>query len=269
MPSQTPRLLLIIRSDSMIELQTGAIHHESHTFTEGCPSMFRRIERGSLVEDVANQMRELVLAGHLQPGQRLPRLQELCDQFGVSRTCVREAVRLLEGWGLLESRNRGTFVQKHADASRALLRIWGEANEYSLEEFFEMFMILESAAAFLAAKHGTAGTIRAIGEALIEMRLAASRNDWDGLLHAELAFHSAIYEASGNRPLAKLAETTKGMPDDVRRAALSVPERKDRMVALHEPIYEAIASHDPASARQAMEDAIRDFGEEFRVCPTR
>jgi GntR family transcriptional repressor for pyruvate dehydrogenase complex len=229
--------------------------------------LFKRVERGSLVEEVASQIRELVLEGRLRPDQRLPPQQELCEQFGVSRTCVREALRLLEGYGLLESRSGGTFVRSHADASRALLQIWGQAHEYSLEEFLEVFMALEGTAAALAARHATLPAVEAIGQALGAMRRAADEEDWDGLLGAELAFHDAIYAASRNRLLGHFAKTLNGMPNDLRRTALSVPERKDRMVALHGPIHEAIERRDPQAARQAMEEAIRDFGREFRVFP--
>ena len=156
---------------------------------------------------LADELREEITSGRLQPGSRLPPEPELCVRSGVSRSTVREALRLLASQHLIVTTRGvtgGSFVA-HPDAeqlSEALstgLTLLSNSAEVGMADLLELRRALEVPAAGLAAQRRTDAN-------LIEMRGAMFDPDLDELetmLAAHAAFHSAIASATGN-PLFEL-----------------------------------------------------------------
>lgn len=156
---------------------------------------------------LADELREEITSGRLQPGERLPPEPELCVRSGVSRSTVREALRLLASQHLIVTTRGvtgGSFVA-HPDAeqlSEALstgLTLLSNSAEVGMADLLELRRALEVPAAGLAAQRRTDTN-------LIEMRGAMFDPDLDELgtmLAAHAAFHSAIASATGN-PLFEL-----------------------------------------------------------------
>src|SRR5438309_4641619 len=111
------------------------------------------ISRLSLSDEIVEQIIDLISRGILRPGERMPSEKQLCLQFGVGRTSVREALRSLSAMGVLETRmGEGTFVAE--DAGRSLERSfqWGLLmNRKTVEDLVETRLMLESHTAYLAA----------------------------------------------------------------------------------------------------------------------
>ena len=156
---------------------------------------------------LADELREEITSGRLQPGERLPPEPELCVRSGVSRSTVREALRLLASQHLIVTTRGvtgGSFVA-HPDAeqlSEALstgLTLLSNSAEVGLADLLELRLALEVPAVGLAAQRRTDAN-------LIEMRGAMFDPDLDELdtmLAAHAAFHAAIASATGN-PLFEL-----------------------------------------------------------------
>ena len=156
---------------------------------------------------LADELREEITSGRLQPGSRLPPEPELCVRSGVSRSTVREALRLLASQHLIVTTRGvtgGSFVA-HPDAeqlSEALstgLTLLSNSAEVGLADLLELRRALEVPAAGLAARRRTDAN-------LIELRGAMFDPDLDELetmLAAHAAFHAAIASATGN-PLFEL-----------------------------------------------------------------
>ncbi len=146
-------------------------------------------------------------------------------------------------------------------------RYWtpGDWREHSLEDFLQVRMALEGTAAALAASRANPTSILAMRAAMATMREAAMREDWDALVQADVVLHSTIYEASGNTLLAQVLGTLNDLQVDIRRAVMSIPERKERLLAIHEPLTDSIQRRDPEAARSIMEGLSRVFTEDFGV----
>ncbi|HEY2372047.1 MAG TPA: GntR family transcriptional regulator [Gaiellaceae bacterium] len=218
-------------------------------------------ERRALVDKLAATLQARVLNGELPMGARL-RQAALAEEFGVSRTPVREALRKLQASGLVELRpNRGALV-------RGL-------SSREVRDAYEVRAELEGLAAELAALHVHHEHVDRLRQAQEQFRAALadavaardagaepSRDVSDRWGRANDLFHQAIQEAAGNDVLAAtLAHLHRSFPRDLTRTVL----RESTMllnenVHEHETILAAIERRDPAAARELMVAHVRRAG---------
>ena len=215
----------------------------------------------STVERLAAEIQARVLSGDVPVGSRL-RQEALAEEFGVSRTPVREALRQLQATGIVELLpNRGAVVRGPS------------ARE--IREAYEVRAELEGLAAELAAERISDRDLVRLREAealfresvssLIERRARrpAPWRDESVWVRANDLFHQAILEAAGNRRLSDtIADLHRSFPRDLTWAALSQSSRLlAENVEQHAQILEAIERRDPAEARRRMIEHIRSAGE--------
>jgi GntR family galactonate operon transcriptional repressor len=213
---------------------------------------------GSRVHDsVVGMLGREILGGKYRPGDMLPREEELCTMLGVSRTSVREAVKVLSAKGLVEARRRVGVRVLPRDDWRLLDPVvlsWhpdiGKDKEL-VAGLIEARRIFEPAAAELAARRGTAADLAAIEAAFTAMRVAIP-DDLPGVCEADLAFHRSVIAASHNVVLKGLI----GMLEAALNASFLVTnqlmEAQSRALAAHQAVLEAIRMRDTAGARAAM-----------------
>jgi GntR family transcriptional regulator, transcriptional repressor for pyruvate dehydrogenase complex len=211
-----------------------------------------------LADAVADQIAERILSGAPAPGEALAPERELCREFGVSRTVIREALRSLAGKGMVESiggsgvRVRAIDAGTVGESLRNLLR----SSDLDYAKVDEVRRAVEVAAAGIAAA-------RARGEDLAraEAELARMRDGIDDLeecVQADLAFHRAIADATGNELFSMLLDSL-GVPlADVRRTNMGRGgvARRRRIIAAHRRILDGVAAGDAERAREAMEDHL-------------
>lgn len=206
-------------------------------------------------ESVVRQIEARVRAGTLARGQKLPSERELSEQFGVSRGIVREAIKLLEGGGVLESRH-GSGVYVKADStpfsvSRALT-FSVTPDEESVAALFAFRAEVETVAAHWAATHIATVKAQLLCDALAANCDAIARADWDAFSETDAYLHGVIAQVAGNPYLAAVLGTTRQMQRDVVRrfmrhaGAFSVAQRQ------HEQIVAAILAGDADGAARAM-----------------
>jgi len=222
--------------------------------------MLRRIEHVRLSQSAVEQIKELIAKRELHPGDRLPGERELVRQLGISRTSVREALRILEVMGLVEVRpGSGTYVKDPtADVMQAPLTPWLAAHRDSLMELFEVRELIEPGAAALAAQRACPHTIQAMRQTLEEMERAHQDGDLVGAVMADAEFHHLIMKATGNKLLIKLLDNIVHLLEEGRKASLRVPGQTARAIAGHRQILEAIAANDGEAAARAMSTHLRD-----------
>jgi DNA-binding GntR family transcriptional regulator len=214
-----------------------------------------------LVDRLAGAIQTRVLSGEVPVGSRL-RQEALAEEFGVSRTPVREALRKLEATGLVELMpNRGAVVRGPS------------ARE--IREAYEVRAELEGLAAELAAGRISDRDLLRLREAQALFRrsvetLIARRarrpqpwKDESVWVQANDLFHQAILDAAGNERLSDtIADLHRSFPRDLTWAALSQSSRLlEENVEQHEAILEAIERRDPVEARQRMIEHVRSAGE--------
>jgi GntR family transcriptional repressor for pyruvate dehydrogenase complex len=216
---------------------------------------YQPVERRKVYEQIAEQLLAQIGSGHLKPGDPLPPERELTEGFGVGRSSIREALRMLESQGVITAENGGAFVVAGAaNPLNSSLRLVFTLDERAgTHDLFELRRILECEAAALAAE-------RRANEHLEEMDAAMAAMDadleaggrGDAFIEGDLRFHLAIAEATGNR---LVLHSLQAVRDVVRRGlltAIQIPTSAESAVVEHRRIREAIAAGDPERAREEM-----------------
>ena len=186
----------------------------------------------------------------------LPTEAELCDKFGVSRSAVREAVKMLSAKGLISSKPRqGIRVQPEQEWNifDPDLLSWSLVSRPSmkvLKEFLQMRIAIEPEAAALAARYATAEQIDAIETALERMRNAEDNSQED--LEADIAFHVSILFASNNRFYIRMRDFIQ----TALRVSIShtspMKGNHEGIVEDHAKVFNAIKNRNPEQAKHAM-----------------
>jgi GntR family transcriptional regulator, transcriptional repressor for pyruvate dehydrogenase complex len=219
-----------------------------------------------LSDQVAEQLEQLVVTRALQPGEKIPSERELCEKLGVSRTVVREAVRSLVVKGLLDVRQGGGTVVCSPDMTlvtklmTTMLRT--SASEAAFSHMQEVRRLLEIEIAGLAAERRTDEDIARLEEQIRAMQV--HERDQELWSVADVAFHSAIAQATHNPLYPLLLSSIADMLIEVRRQASHLPETPQLAEHHHRAILENIRSRNREGARNAMEEHLREAEDTFQ-----
>ena len=208
-------------------------------------------------ERVVEQVEQAILSGSLKAGDRLPSERELIAQFGVSRSTVREALRVLESSGLVRSRPgdpQGPEVLPLSGAAleKSMLRLL-RFEEVSLLELLEFRFLVDGFASFLAASRHDDSALEAI-EATIDAMMAATSSSYTEFSAADVAFHDAVAVASGNALIQVCCAAVRGVV--VQLIATRIADADDQRALMetslehHREVLAALRSHDGSRAAQ-------------------
>lgn len=201
-----------------------------------------RIARSALYEEVAERLRARIFAHDLAPGTWIDE-QTLADEFGISRTPMREALKVLASEGLVTLKpRRGCYVT--------------ELSEEDLDEVFPMMALLEGRAAFEATRRASDSDLMALERIHDDLERYATANDADHFFAANEAFHVALQALAGNRWLRHLIDDTRKVIKLTRRHSLQLEGRIDQSLAEHRGILEAIRQRDAGRAAERMHDHL-------------
>ncbi len=230
------------------------------------PVTFERVIRTPrLSETVAEQMLEAIVRGDFREGDILPSERELSDQFGVSRTVIREAVRTLAARGVVEAQSgRGVQViapdpDRVTEAMSLLLRADGALD---FNKVHEVRTMLETHFAGVAAERSTEDDHRELEEMLDAWEHATG--DVDASSQLDVDFHRAIAKAGRNELFLVLLDSIAGALLENRRATLALEHLHAKVYAEHRGIVTAIKARDPDKARQAMNVHLNGVAETWR-----
>jgi len=228
-------------------------------------ALFEHVEREPRLSDkVANMMLETILSRRLEVGDRLPSERELGEQFGVSRTVVREAVRALVAKGVIEVRS-GSGLRVAAVDSAAVsesMSLFLRAESLDFEKVHEVRALLEVHMAGLAAERATAADIRQLRT--VHDRMVSKARDVEAAARDDLEYHRTIALATRNELFLVLMNSIGTSLIDIRRANLASGSAPDTL-AQHEAILDAIAARDHEGARAAMSAHLEDVASWWRA----
>ncbi|MDR3561585.1 MAG: FadR/GntR family transcriptional regulator [Negativicutes bacterium] len=225
-------------------------------------------ETTRLSEKVFFQIREAIASGKYRSGDKLPSENELADAFKVSRTSIREAMKMLAGQGLVSvRRGLGAFVAECGDSSylKDVQTILSQEKENILE-LFQIRKILETEAAAWAAQKARPEDLEKMEKLLAESEVLAKDSQYNRQKLNEInsEFHYVLVKAAGNRTLEKVMIGLMDMLTEVRDITLQLPGRHLGSVAGHRQLLAAIRGGDAPRARtcmakhlKAVEDIIR------------
>lgn len=215
-------------------------------------SLFQPVASKQTPQQVADQIRELIRQGKLQPGARLPSERQLAAQFSVGRSSLREAVKSLSSLGYLDVKHgRGTFVAATAHEAEESWLPWLAAHRKDVLALLEVREALEVKAAALAARHRRDADLRRLAEANRRMAEALAAGALGDLEAHDIAFHRHLAEASRNPFLVKLNSSINHAMAD-RRAVFQIPGRARASIEEHERVAAAVARRDAEAATAAM-----------------
>ncbi len=224
-------------------------------------SPFRQVSRVRVFEQAVEQIKGLIASGYFSSGQKLPTEQELCDQFNVSRSTIREALRVLEAEGLLEiRRGLGAYIAPPREKLNKLddLSRWLHQREETLEQVLEVRESIEGLAAGLAAARASVEDIRKI-RSLVDQQISAldalegnPDDDLELLTRLDMQFHLLISSACGNDIVSEIVQHIVPAFTETNKAVLYVSKRMQRMIQEHQAILHAIETRDPAEAEKTI-----------------
>ncbi len=212
-----------------------------------------RIDRVSISDQVAKQLQSLITSGEFKVGDRLPTENELCAQFGVGRSTVREALRVLVAMGMIRIQpGKGAFVAKDEDNSFDAIKYWFTEKHAELSELIEVRMAIEPLAVRLAIQRASPESIRQIQEIHNAFKAAAQQKDHIELAILDESFHNAIIYASGNSLLIKIGKLIADAMKEFRARSFAVSENISHATIPHEKIVEAILKKNEKAGVAAM-----------------
>ncbi len=196
--------------------------------------MTNQVSRHKLMDEVAARLREQLAAGRYKSGERLPSETALMAEFGVGRSTIREAVRILAHSGLLRvQQGRGTFVEPPGGITEPLGQRLKRSHPGALNEVRQL---LEAKIAEKAAGHRTQRDITRMRRLLGRRLEVALQGDRDACIEADIRFHISIAEAAGNDILRDLYQT---FAIRIIRSFKEVYVDTDAFIATH-PLHEAL-----------------------------
>jgi GntR family transcriptional regulator, transcriptional repressor for pyruvate dehydrogenase complex len=218
----------------------------------------RVLPRTTLTEAAFEQLIAYVVKGTWKAGDRLPPERELCQQFGIARTSLREALKAMELVGMLDSRvGDGTFVCPRSEfLSRPLLWAFTGTDHEELVEIMEARTVVEESLAGLAAERGSADEISAIKATITQMSEAIAAGV--SILEADMSFHLAIAAAAHNEVLRNAVQLLRNVTRQWLKYKVQMPNVAEAVLKRHEAVYRAIASRKPKAARLAMRKHLEE-----------
>jgi len=211
------------------------------------------VTRTTLTADICRKLVAHLIRGDWAAGDKIPPERLLCQQLGVGRASLREALKALEIMGMIETRlGEGTFVRKRADFfARPLLWAITGTDVSDARELVEARKLIEVELAGLAAQRATPEDLAKMGEMLDLME--KSGNDHERFLEADLGFHLAIAEAGHNTILLNAILLIRNLMREWVSSALARQGVSEEALDQHKQIFLAIAKRRREQARDCME----------------
>lgn len=227
---------------------------------------FEPIKPVRAYERVVEQVEIAIASGKVRPGDHLPSERELMAQFAVSRSTVREALRVLESHGLVQSKPgdpKGPIVLPISSAPlhKSMTRL-ASTPSLTLVELLQFRILLEGASAFLAAEQRTSEQLARMESALKDLASSADQT-FTEFSQADLAFHEAMAEASQNTLVKVCAQVVRGVTLDLIMGKVTRSEAPDDLmqswIQLHTNVFEAIRQKDGSTAASLMRGDLYDY----------
>ena len=217
------------------------------------------IQKTKVYEEVAAQLERLIVEGVLRPGDKLPPERELAERFDVSRSAVREAIRSLELKGLVEPRpGEGTLVRTPSIDSllNPLASLLGQKREL-VKELLEVRQMIEPPLAARAARNASPEDIEHLEKILERQREKVARQEL--AIEEDSEFHYTIAQASKNSVILKVVDMMMDILRESRERSLQVEGRREKSLAGHRRIVNAIKRREPEDAEEAMRQHLLEI----------
>ncbi|MDK2824507.1 MAG: GntR family transcriptional regulator, transcriptional repressor for pyruvate dehydrogenase complex [Clostridia bacterium] len=221
--------------------------------------MFSPIKKDptSVYEKILKELTSAIMHGDLKPGDKLPAERNLAEMMGVSRTSLREALKMLAAQGMVEIKHgQGVFITEKETPTNLLKGFAGQKllDSNTLKDLFELRKLLETQNAVWVCQRGSDEAIISLTR-LVEETLSALQKNKDDLIilaKQDSEFHTKLAEASGNKVIVRVMHDLLDLLNESRCQALSIPERPQKSLNEHKDIVEALKLRDVELVKEKM-----------------
>lgn len=225
--------------------------------------LIERVPRVKLADAVALQLERLIVEGEYEVGAKLPPERILAEDFGVGRSSMREALRMVEAGGLLRTDHGiGVFVVSN-EKTTLLPSDMILTGDYSVSDLFEARLALEREGASIGARRISAEQVANLRRILQKAAVPGITDDAFIKLDGEL--HQAISAASGNQLLVDLSKSIEHLFVMYSHRVIRLPGRRETAHAGHIKIVEAVAAGDSAAAEIAVTDHLTEVQKDIQM----
>jgi len=205
--------------------------------------MTDRITSQALYMQVADRLREQIYQNELAPGDAIDEMA-LCERFGISRTPLREALKVLDSEGLIELiPRRGSFVRR--------------MDIEELNELFPVMVVLEGLCAREAVENCATEDLQRLEKMHEKLESFAGQSDVDAYYEQNFVFHQAIQDLSGNKWLQRVIGDLRKVLRLARHMQLTIPGRLEQSLNEHRQIMQAFKEKNPDLADQNMQNHLK------------
>jgi GntR family transcriptional repressor for pyruvate dehydrogenase complex len=213
----------------------------------------KAVERVPVTTQIAESVRESIVKGQFQIGDKLPPEIKLCELLKASRSSVREALRQLQAEGYVELLpGRGAFVRHNQSHDYDTVRRWFIAASPNLRDFTEVREALEPLAVRMAVERGTATEYKTLESIHNDFSAAAKENNVSALAGLDEKFHTQIITMSHNSLLGNINDILNSELKEYRIRSISVKANSENTVREHARILVSIRKKDAHTAAAAM-----------------
>ena len=228
--------------------------------------MYQRVLRHPrMYEEVARQIEAAIVLNHQLPGDQLPPERELIERFAVSRSVIRESLKVLAEKGLIEIHpGKGAFVsQPESRVVREALDLFlrRRRDEHFARDLTEVRQLLEGETASLAALRATAEDLARLEATLVQME--SQKENLKNFVEADLEFHQALAAATHNALIELFLTPITGLLTDISAQLSPLPKAREEAIKHHRSILRAIKRKDSIQARRAMQEHLKQFERRF------
>ena len=224
-------------------------------------NLFAELPKGSISEILVKRITDALISGELKPGDKIPTEVEFSEKLGVSRNAVREALKVLVAFGVLEiRRSEGTFVVEEYNNKLLDPLLYGLIlSEHSMEELLEVKIAVANSVLYLAILNASDEEIRKLRGYGLEFQKIMNEvpADIEGMYQASKKFNEYLSEISKNRMLYQLDSIVRKIASFTRHKAIEVSVERNMLNALPDNYLKEV---DILEARD--KKAIADFMDE-------
>ncbi len=205
--------------------------------------------RTTMAEEIADELRALILAGQLKPGEYLESQKTLAEHYQVGLSTIRESIQLLAAVGLVESHpGKGTWVC--GDALKTVFNskdVKTRLGVLNADKVYEARLIIEVGLTRLAAERATPEDLEQIHQALQAMENGVENDN--EFVKADIDFHFSVARAGHNPLLEQFYYLVRELLSEVISEMVMLPKVKEDLIQLQRSILQAISAHDPRKAQ--------------------
>ncbi len=220
---------------------------------KGDRKMIEPVKRLNVTDSIVNQIKDLVLQGKLNEGDKLPPERELMNLFEVGRPSLREALKVLEAQGLIEKTQKGTIITGNHDkffSDSLMFQLYFSSADW--QDIFEARRFLERELTYLATTRASSEDFDEIEHTIDEMELSIHDNNQSVYVTSNLLFHERIAKASKNLVLFNLYESINNLIKHSQEKGVTVLGVMNESLNYHKSILDAMRQRNPELASSLM-----------------